>query len=80
MAVESVDNSKFSKLLKSRRYEIECHQCGGKLSINISQDEKKHNCPFCEESKNNDSLLKSHSYELPVESPVLRFPSSFPRF
>ena len=79
MAVHSVDNSKFLKLLKSRRYEIECHQCGGKLSINIGQDEKKHNCPFCEESKNNDALLESQSYKLHVESQVLRFPYSLKR-
>ena len=79
MALHSGDNFKLSKLLKSRRYEIECNQCGGKLSINISQDEKKHNCPFCEKSKNNDALLKSQFYKLHVESQVLRFPYSLKR-
>ena len=79
MAVHSGDNFKFSKLLKSRRYEIECNQCGGKLSINIGQDEKNHNCPFCEESRSNDALLKSQSYKLHVESQVLRFQYSLKR-
>jgi hypothetical protein len=79
MALRSGDNFKLSKLLKSRRYEIECNQCGGKLSINIGQDEKNHNCPFCEESRSNDALLKSQSYKLHVESQVLRFPYSLKR-
>ncbi|HIG84854.1 MAG TPA: hypothetical protein EYG40_09375 [Verrucomicrobia bacterium] len=75
MAVHSGNNSKFSKLLKSDRFEIECHQCGGKLSISIGEGEKKHDCPFCDESK----ISNSQSYKLHVESQVLRFPHSLKR-
>jgi len=75
MAVHSGDHSKFSKLLKSCRFEMECHQCGGKLSISIEEGEKKHDCPFCNESK----VSNSQSYKLNVESQVLSFPNSLKR-
>jgi len=75
MAVHSGNNSKFSKLLKSGRFEIDCHQCGGKLSISIGEGEKKHDCPFCDESK----ISNSQSYKLHVESQVLRFPHPLKR-
>ncbi len=75
MAVHSGNNSKFSKLLKSRRFEIECQQCGGKLSISIEEGEKKHDCPFCDENK----ISNSQSHKLHVESQALRFPHSLKR-
>ena len=79
MAVHSGNNSEFSKLLRSPRLEIECHQCGGKLSISIAEEEKKHNCPFCDEAKTNDILSNNKSYKLHVESQALRFPHSLKR-
>lgn len=79
MAAHSGNNSKFSKLLQSPRFEIECRQCGGKLSINIGEDEERHNCPFCDEAKSNDILTNSNSYKLKVESQAMRFPYSLKR-
>ena len=75
MAVHSGNHSKFSKLLQSRRFEIECHQCGGKLSISIEEGEKKHDCPFCNESK----ASNSQSYKMHVDSQALKFPHSLKR-